>query len=479
MGQQYRVKDTQTGKTITFTWNGAAPPTEADMEEVFASAQGNDQPGSISGSYAGQVFQNIGPSAKQFGENVVKTVANPTQTAQGIGGLLADLGRVYVGNVDPQSIPHLTALMQDMAKRWGGWDNIVNTFRDDPVGMAADASTVLDAGGGAMRALGVGGKLGEVGNVTQKVAGFVDPVAAAGNVGRAAVTGLGKLGVEAVQPEAQMAKVLKIPPTVRPGARNRIIETAIEGTPHTQQSFLRGPQAALAKLREAKDTINQKVLSEIESATQSGQPVDLLKYVDTLDELKKKFRDKVFSNEIFEQIDDYAQTLLDNHGRYITPEDAQKMKIAQANSAESVYSTKKNPPHPTVQKANDAHFAKFAREEINRLRPSVKQFNAEESRLFGLEPYLDKVVEKSRQSGIGTSTAIGIGLAAGDVSQLSGAGRALLIRNIINSPEFRFRYSRALKAMQRRLGRTSKVVKPAGILGRTMPGERQQETPEE
>lgn len=35
----YTVKDSQTGKTITFRWNGAEPPTETDMAEVFAAAQ--------------------------------------------------------------------------------------------------------------------------------------------------------------------------------------------------------------------------------------------------------------------------------------------------------------------------------------------------------------------------------------------------------------------------------------------------------
>ena len=41
MGQRYTVRDTQTGKRVTFQWNGAEPPTEADMTEVFAEARQN------------------------------------------------------------------------------------------------------------------------------------------------------------------------------------------------------------------------------------------------------------------------------------------------------------------------------------------------------------------------------------------------------------------------------------------------------
>ena len=35
---EYTVKDNHTGKTVTFKWNAKEPPTNADMEEVFAAA---------------------------------------------------------------------------------------------------------------------------------------------------------------------------------------------------------------------------------------------------------------------------------------------------------------------------------------------------------------------------------------------------------------------------------------------------------
>lgn len=41
---KYTVQDTTTGKNITFEWNGEQPPTDADMEEVFAQAKTFDQP---------------------------------------------------------------------------------------------------------------------------------------------------------------------------------------------------------------------------------------------------------------------------------------------------------------------------------------------------------------------------------------------------------------------------------------------------
>jgi hypothetical protein len=40
----YTVQDTQTGKTVTFAWDGEQPPTDTDMSEVFAAARGGSAP---------------------------------------------------------------------------------------------------------------------------------------------------------------------------------------------------------------------------------------------------------------------------------------------------------------------------------------------------------------------------------------------------------------------------------------------------
>lgn len=44
MPKKYKVTDSSTGKTYTFDWNGAQPPTDADLDEIFASAKGPEQP---------------------------------------------------------------------------------------------------------------------------------------------------------------------------------------------------------------------------------------------------------------------------------------------------------------------------------------------------------------------------------------------------------------------------------------------------
>lgn len=43
----YKVRDNQTGRVVTFKWNGSVPPTDADMEEVFAAANMASQAPSV------------------------------------------------------------------------------------------------------------------------------------------------------------------------------------------------------------------------------------------------------------------------------------------------------------------------------------------------------------------------------------------------------------------------------------------------
>ncbi len=51
MPQQYTVRDNASGKTVTFDWNSPEPPTDADMEEVFAAAR-TSQPEEPANPYA-------------------------------------------------------------------------------------------------------------------------------------------------------------------------------------------------------------------------------------------------------------------------------------------------------------------------------------------------------------------------------------------------------------------------------------------
>lgn len=56
----YTVRDTTTGKKVTFKWNGESPPSQSDMEQVFASAR-TRQPG---------ILSRLGSDLAQRGRNI-------------------------------------------------------------------------------------------------------------------------------------------------------------------------------------------------------------------------------------------------------------------------------------------------------------------------------------------------------------------------------------------------------------------------
>ena len=138
------------------------------------------------GEMASQAWQNIGPSAKQFGQDMSQIVTDPIGTAKGIG-------KMAVGGVqkfkDMVGIPPMLEVFGDQrasaeavgkfyADRYGGMENLKNTVATDPVGAGMDLVSALTMGGGlAATAPGIAGR---VGAAASKVGSAVDPISLAG-----------------------------------------------------------------------------------------------------------------------------------------------------------------------------------------------------------------------------------------------------------------------------------------------------------
>lgn len=111
MPKRYTVRDEASGRTITFEWEGAEPPTDADLEEIFAEAQGGPapEPSPADVRSTGDVWR--GPVSR-FGESawemvnpvnvisgVAQSVAHPIQTVRGMaderGRLAEEAGQAF------------------------------------------------------------------------------------------------------------------------------------------------------------------------------------------------------------------------------------------------------------------------------------------------------------------------------------------------------------------------------------------------
>lgn len=164
-----------------------------------AKAQGAPQGEMGWGEVASRALSNIPASAGKFASDIGQAVLNPFDTLQAVGDVGAGALREGARAVLPT--PVFSALDslggQEAAQRasdsaigvgqfykdrYGSMEGFKRAIAEDPVGVAADLSLpVTGAGGVAVRAPGV---VGRVGRVIQTVGRNMDPVTAAGNVAR-------------------------------------------------------------------------------------------------------------------------------------------------------------------------------------------------------------------------------------------------------------------------------------------------------
>jgi tetratricopeptide (TPR) repeat protein len=110
---RYTVRDTESGKKITFQWNGDQPPTQSDMQEVFNQARAM-QP----------TTQAVAPQ-RPLMQRVAGAVAPYTKEALPIAGMMAGGGLAApagpVGVVGGAGLGYAAGnQLQDMLEQYGG-----------------------------------------------------------------------------------------------------------------------------------------------------------------------------------------------------------------------------------------------------------------------------------------------------------------------------------------------------------------------
>jgi len=156
-------------------------------------------------AYLLEMAKNIPSSAAKLAGDIVSPIAHPIETAKSIGQLGASLAaKAGIGNASPEMANAVGAYFAD---RYGGVDNVLNTLKEDPVGLIADVSTVLSGGGT------LAGKLpsiaGKAGRAVSSAGAAIDPVMAAARGAKAlAATQPGMKAVGAVKRAAKTGAAL-------------------------------------------------------------------------------------------------------------------------------------------------------------------------------------------------------------------------------------------------------------------------------
>jgi hypothetical protein len=164
------------------------------------------------GDVPGQMVQNVGPSAAKFYGGVVQAITSPVQTLTGLldagaGALRNTLPKGVVSFIDQfDTNPQATQRAVETANaiggmykdRYGTYEGIKRTFAEDPVGAAADLSTLLTGGAVATTKLpAVSGALSKAATVTNPLA----PVGLAVDVVKQPIKAVGKVAKAAFDPK--------------------------------------------------------------------------------------------------------------------------------------------------------------------------------------------------------------------------------------------------------------------------------------
>jgi hypothetical protein len=226
-----------------------APPSGVPRGQLNAPAMPQDQmPGSrqtyTAAEVPGAALQNLPASAQRFASGVVgglqQLATSPVETVSGLVGGALDIGAGALQNVLPQNVvdvinkfdfdPNSAKRAVEMAnraggviaKRYGSYENVKRTLAEDPVGAAADLSTLLGVG-----ALGTGSQvLSRASTLTNPLTAVTAPVTAVAKRGQAKMTKQQKLNAvrDDTLREGQAQGFVVTPGSVTPTIGNMLLE---------------------------------------------------------------------------------------------------------------------------------------------------------------------------------------------------------------------------------------------------------------
>tara|TARA_R110002012_G_scaffold182507_1_gene348861 strand:- start:50 stop:1582 length:1533 start_codon:yes stop_codon:yes gene_type:complete len=140
---------------------------QKQIEEVVVTAPQNER-GVLS-----QAVMNTPQSALQFGKDLITPILNPIETAKSLKDLGVGVYQLFTPGKQPNE-ELAKAVGQYFANRYGSLEKVKNTFANDPVGFAGDASILFT--GGTTLAAKVPGFAGKTTSTINKIGQAIDPV---------------------------------------------------------------------------------------------------------------------------------------------------------------------------------------------------------------------------------------------------------------------------------------------------------------
>lgn len=406
------------------------------------------------GSYIGQLVSNVPESAYKYGKDILQTITHPVQTLGGLGKIA--LANNYMGSNDigsgiarlmgkseqfeglkkegEESIQSFANLLEE---RYGGWENVKKTMKDDPVGFLADISTVFTGAGG------VAGKTSNVGKVSSAIGKYSDPL----NLASATI----KAPLKAIPKEVPIRlyqSALKPSTTLKESERLKRITTALEeGLPLT---------SGLKKSKNIIESINDEITKRINEHTTQNVTIFRDKALEPVESLKQKYlSEKALPSEAVGEVESVIKEFK-NQPEQIPISQAQKFKQNLYKDLSDFYgkSKKTGTIKPNEWAEVRKELAMGLKNELEDVFPEIKALNKREGSLIELNKSLEQAVNRIENRNIFSLIGGMYGTAGGAIGGPQGALALMLANYVINNPRVNSRLSIVLyKAKQAQLAR--------------------------
>ena len=275
--------------------------------------------------FAGTSVGAIGRSGGEYLGNLGQAVLHPIQTAKGLVNIGVGTAQKALPGTQPQEI-YADAVGDFIKQRYGSFDALRETWKRDPVGVAADAASILTAGGGAVTKIGtVQGlqRTATAGRVATRVAQVIDPLTVTLQAAKVPV-GILSRGVEGI---ASRAINNLIKPTNRQFAFGKNPGRAV-----AQEGIVASSLDDLAvKIGQRRQVVGQKIGSVLSNPEVANQSVNAANALDPLNQAltvaRKNPRTNAAVIQRLENVrDDLLGTVVNPDGTTTVTRDLTKMR---------------------------------------------------------------------------------------------------------------------------------------------------------
>ena len=337
----------------------AAPSNKAMTTEQLQAAnmKGRTDLPSVSG-FAGNVLESGG----RFLSNAVSGI--PTLAKMAGGALLANVDpnfRAAAASLVGQAAPRiLSAAGQGIKKRYGGVDEALHTAYTDPVGVAADASTLAAGVGLAAKAA----QAPKLARIAGAVSNATNPMSLVGRVAEPVAHGIANTVVRGT---------LRPPAAVRQdfGGSKAVADAVLKDRVYSEASASKKLGASVSKA-------DQMLADAQQAGTPGVNTYQVAKSVMDKPQETAQLRARLGVPDESQGLADTASAIVSKNGPEIPLTDAQALKReAQALAYEA------GANNLTVKKAAEIAKAKALRAGIEDRVPAVGPVNARSERLLG------------------------------------------------------------------------------------------------